>query len=208
MTRPTYLDAALVPKHLRGTYTGTKFQAVVTEKVTIPLTAGLSDGGTREIWTLIRMSDGKEVEAVNHNAPPDRSRRDVTIHLEPGFAAVRRSWFCGKDMGLTFHIHPRNAADLVPLSTADLHPVEQLVLIYTACRKSSYMGKNRYQMAVADITHGYPEDRAWDRDNKVPPSEADWEMAKASLIGFGYLNRAGAVTPAGRNAAQNLRRPS
>jgi len=31
-------------------------------------------------------------------------------------------------------------------------------------------------------------------------SRADWDAAKQSLIGRGYLNKAGAITTAGRNA--------
>jgi hypothetical protein len=32
----------------------------------------------------------------------------------PGFAVVEHSIFCGKDVGLTVHIHAENSADLAP----------------------------------------------------------------------------------------------
>jgi hypothetical protein len=93
-------------------------------------------------------------------------------------------------MGLTFHVHPADAAALLPAPAADLSAHEKLVLEATASLKSSYGGRDRYQMATDDLRYA----------RKPYPSRAEWDAAKAELIGRGYLNKAGVITVAGRNA--------
>jgi hypothetical protein len=120
---------------------------------------------------------------------PDRKEQQITI--KSGFAVVRHSYFSGKDMGLTFYLSPQDAAPMLP-APVELSPDAALVLEYTATRKSSYMGKDRYQMALDDIRAGYCK--------REPLSREQWNDAKNSLINLGFLNKAGAITPAGRNA--------
>jgi len=67
----------------------------------------------------------------------------------------------------------------------DLDSDEKVVLYCTRAMKSSYNGKSR-------------------RDYSGLTVDA-WEAAKARLIGRGMLNKAGAITPAGRNAAADLK---
>ena len=114
---PIKLNCKDVPKYLKGLfgYTGRKFRLVVCTEVHIPMTAGLWSGGSREEYQVVRLADGCGIEPVNHNASPfNAGRRDTNVRLEPGIAVVRQSDFCGKNMGLTFYVHPENATPLLP----------------------------------------------------------------------------------------------
>lgn len=201
---PIYLDARDVPAQFRVGYSGTKFQVIVCESVTIPADAGLWAGGSRDTFSAMRVADGAAIPFPGQqSAPWDASRTDRKVPLQPGFAVREHSHFCGKDMGLTFYLHPTDAAPMLP-APITLTETELLVLAYTAGRKSSYMGRNRYQMARED----HARDARYARPDGSPapgfPTLAGWDAAKASLVELGMLNRAGAITPAGRNA--NTRR--
>ena len=200
-----YLEPNKVPAHLRAGYSGKQFKAQAAESVTVPMDAGLWSGGTRDTYRHIRLSDGATVAAVNHNASPfGNARHDVTITLQPGYAVILHSLFCGKDMGITFFVHPDNIAALLPAPAADLTLHEAIVLEYTISRKSSYGGKDSYQMAQDDMAKcTYGDERIRYLQSINFPSREQWETAKQSLIEHGLLNKAGAVTPAGRNARKN-----
>jgi len=191
---PIYLDPRDVPQHLKSGYSGRKFQACVTETLTIRADAGLWSGGSRDVYSVIRLADGAAIEAVAHGlAPWDAARGDVPVTLRPGFAVVCRSTFCGRDHGLTFYVHPSDAAALLPAPAADLTAHETIVLHATCSFKASYNGRDRYDMARQE--HRYTS-----RAAVAFPTREEWDAAKASLIARGYLNKAGAVTVAGRNA--------
>lgn len=191
-----HLEPNMIPATLRGGYQGKKFKAVATETVTVPADAGLWSGGSCERYHGVNVNTGAAMAFPGQNSSPwNGSRRDVTVTLEPGFAVVRHSMFCGKDMGLTFYVHPSNAAALLPAPTAELSVYEKLVLRATASLKSSYNGQDRYSMMMSeyksrDILNG-----------ETYPTRAQWDAAKALLIEKRLLNKAGAITPAGRNAA-------
>jgi hypothetical protein len=196
MTDRIYLEARQVPVQLRGGYAGGKFAVVVGESMTVPADAGLWDSGSRDTFTACRIADGATVPFPGQaSAPWDNSRADRRVPLAPGFCVIERSMFQGRDMGMTFYLHPVDAAPMLP-APVTLTAMESLVLAYTASRKSSYMGRNRYQMAQDDrassLRYGGNAGDAF--------TLADWDLAKASLIARGMLNKAGAITPAGRNA--------
>src|SRR5262245_11441810 len=192
-----HLDPAMVPAGLRGAYTGKTFKARVCEQMTIPMTAGLWDGGSRDTYRVVRLEDGATIEPVNHNdAPWNGERREVQIKLEPGIAVVEHTIFCGKDMGLTFYVHPDNAAKLLP-APVELSAYEAIVLNATASYKSSYNGRDRYDMAKDDYLYRNLNSVA---PNQLYPTRQEWDAAKQSLISRGLLNKAGAITNAGRNA--------
>lgn len=189
-----HLDPKMVPAAMRGAYNGQKFTAVVCTETTIPSDAGLWDGGSRDTFYAIEMETGAQVAIPGQNSAPwDNGRADRTVALRPGFALVRRSMFRGKDMGMTFYLHPDNAAKLLPAPAAELTAHESLVLSATCSYKASYGGMNRYEMAKRDCEYN-PERKA------AFPTIEQWETAKQSLIAKGLLNKAGAVTVAGRNA--------
>ena len=201
-----YLENTQVPAHLRGNYSGRKFSAIVTDTITISSHDGLWDGGSRTTYSLVNIETGESVPASdNMSAPWDNTRQDRTVTLRPGFAAIRHSIFCGKDMGLTFYVHPDNAAKLLPAPAAELSPYECTVLEATCSKKSHYMGKDRYQMAKDDCVDWNGQPREYGRRDygigDLPfPTREQWNAAKDSLISKGLLNKAGAVTVKGRNA--------
>jgi hypothetical protein len=191
MLNEIHLDPRLVPASLRGSYSGNKFKAIVCETVTIPADAGLWDGGSREHYSAIHFESGRLADLPGQTNAPWAYRADQGFILNPGIAIIKHSMFCGKDMGLTFYIHPHNAATLLPAPSAELNNHERIVLEATCSLKSSYGGRDRYQMACIDhLAYG-----------ALPKmTREQWNSAKASLQAKGLLNKAGAVTPAGRNA--------
>jgi len=157
--------------------------------MTIPADAGLWSGGTRSTYSAIVLETGQAATVSdNMSAPWDATRKEQRIALKPGFAVVEHSIFCGKDMGLTFYVHPDNAAKLLPAPAEALSEHESIVLNATCSYKSSYNGQDRYDMAKSDSR------------SMSFPTRAEWDSAKWLLIGKGLLNKAGAVTPKGRNA--------
>lgn len=195
-----YLEPNLVPPALRGGYDGKKFAARVVESVTVPSDAGLWAGGSRDVYVLVELASGVRHPMPGQAASPfDGTRQERTIPLKAGFAVVRHTTFQGRDMGLTFYVHPDNAAALLPAPTAELSPIQKLVLKYTKERKASYNGRDRYDMAADDMRYGGSAIRALGVETM--PTRDEWNAAKASLISGGYLNKAGAITVKGKNHA-------
>jgi hypothetical protein len=187
MQQVIHLDPKMIPAQLRGGYTGKMFKAYVCTETTIPSDAGIWGGGSRDKYYAINLSTGAIVPFPGQNSAPwDSSRRDLKVTIEPGLAVVCRTIFSGKDLGLTFYLHPDNATKLLPPPT-DLTEHEAIVLEATASLKSSYNGKDRYQMS-----------QLW--DGKPSMTRAQWDEAKTSLIAKGLLNKAGAITVNGKNA--------
>lgn len=185
-----HLEKNQVPAALRGAYSGNHFKAEVVEVVTIPADAGLWDGGSRDLYKFVVLETGEEVDMPGQKAPPWGFRAEYGVSLEPGFAVVRHTYFCGQDLGLTFYVHPENAAALLP-APVELTPTERFVLEATRGLKSSYMGKDRYTLAT--------------EYSREPITRQEWDEAKASLIERKLLNKAGAITTAGRNAIEGAR---
>ena len=195
-----HLEPSQVPAALRRGYTGSKFQARVCESLTIPIDAGLWDGGSRELYAAVRLEDGATITLTGQDAAPwDMARAVREVALRPGFAVRVHVNFCGKDLGLRFYVHTDDAVKLLPAPVAELSPVDKLVLRYTAHRKSSYMGKDRFQMARDDGRYGYGENAG-----RLMPTRPEWDAAKDALIARGLLNKAGAITVAGRNAVGSV----
>lgn len=190
MQTVTHLEANQVPATLRGNYSGKRFRAIIAERVTIPASAGNWDGGSRQTFALLDMTTGESVPASDNVSAPWDPRQDRVIELRPGYCVREHSIFCGKDMGLRFYVHPDNAAKLLPAPAAPLTAHERMVLDATCTLKASYGGRDRYQMVTDDLRFA----------RKEYPTRAQWDEAKAALIAKGLLNKAGAVTVAGRNA--------
>ena len=179
MTRTIHLEPRLVPAALRGAYAGKSFKAHVCESVTIPMTAGLWDGGSRDTYTIVRLGDNAALSGSdNMSAPWDKTRQDREITLTPGIAVVEHSIFCGKDHGLTFYLHPDNAAKLLP-APVEITAIEKAVLNIITGIKSAYRA-DEYRRA------------------RITPDQVT--LAKGRLFDLGLINKAGAVTIQGRNA--------
>jgi len=191
-----YLDSNQVPATIRGNYTGKHFRAIVTDSVFIPADAGLWSGGSRTTYRAVNLESGASRAASNDMASPwDSSRKDSRVELRDGLAIVSHVYFCGKDLGLTIYVNPTNAAALLP-APVELSPLARAVLKYTKERKSSYNGRDRFDMLCDDLR--YSSDKL---GLDSIPTRDDWNREKAELIAGGFLNKSGAITTKGKNAA-------
>lgn len=194
-----HLDPNMVPAALRQGYTGKKYSAEVCTAMTVPSDAGLWSEGSRDKYSIVEIESGRVREPFGQNSAPwDRSRRDFQLEVKPGYLVVRHTIYRGADLGLHFYVHPDNAAKLLPAPAEALPRVEKLVLLASKSFKSSYMGKDRYDMMREDYRYG----RTVQGDDSFPTRE-QWNVAKLALMAKGLLNKAGAITVAGRNAVQS-----
>lgn len=178
MTTTHHLDLKDVPAHLRTGYQGRRFAVTLCEAVTIPATAGLWDGGSRDVYSAIDLATGATVTACN-DGPFRGGARDQRLAIPMGVAILRYSIFQGKDCGLTYYLRPEDAAPLLPPPADDLEPTLRAVLQITAQCKPAYRLDEAAYKGIAPET---------------------FSSAKALLMERGLLNAAGAITTAGKNA--------
>jgi hypothetical protein len=162
-------------------YTGRKFRLVAGTEVRI---SGLDrewSGGSHAEWTAVSFPG---FEAVACDAPQawPSPPVDHVVLLEPGKGVlVRHGMSCGVDTGLEIHIHPEGLAPLLP-AAVELSSDEKAVLFFTRSLKPSHNGIRNYRQHSSGLDPGR------------------WEAAKALCVAKGLLNKAGAITVAGRNA--------
>jgi hypothetical protein len=179
-----HLERKQVPATILGAYQGRDITVEVCESVHIPMDAGLWSGGTRELYTAIRLSDGAHVPMADHaSAPWSESRAARTYPLQPGYVVVQTGTFCGRDAGLHIYVHPDNAAPLLPAHAPELSRAALIVLDCACSLKSAYR------------TQEYRRQRL---------SDADVTAAKAELLAAKLIAANGAPTPAGRNSRQRM----
>jgi hypothetical protein len=106
-----HLDPKLVPMQLRGNYSGQKFSAEVVMEMTIPRGAGTWGGGSRDVYSMVRLADGKSMPLVDTNLHPDKTE-ERKINVEPGMVVVRESQ--GNFKSLHFYVNPADTAKLLP----------------------------------------------------------------------------------------------
>lgn len=149
------------------------------------------DGGSRDYYAFYCVPTNK-THSVHSNHPffEQGQPRDLPGGLPQGMILVRHSIFCGKDMGITFHANEQDLAPLIPEQT-DLTPDEKTVLHFTSGLKPSYNGIKNYRFHRAKEKTGITLEQ--------------WNAAKQALINTKHLNKAGAITPKGRNAIQGER---
>ena len=192
MQKELFVERTQVAAIVAGTYPdyrGNKIRVIPAETVTFQ---NLNwQGGTRSQYRACDLSGGPlgSLDKWNQVHPDRNAAEGGEIRLPEGAAIVEHSLFCGKDTGLRIYIRPADMPNLLP-APVELGPVERLVLTATKSYKSSYGGRDRYQMARDDAV------------GKLAsfPSRAVWDAAKASLAERGLLNKSGAITNAGRNA--------
>jgi len=190
-----HLEPNQVPAMLRGGYSGRKFQAEICESVTVGNHQGYWDGGSRDVFHVIRTVDGARLGLSDVSQHPGNVQPgSVTYRVDPGYVVVEHSMFCGKDAGLRFYVNPADAVAMLPAPGDPLTLLERLILHATKDLKSSYGGRDRYQMAV-----DYPSQFGRDFE-EMTPSRDQWDEAKSRLIGRKLLNKAGAITTSGKNA--------
>lgn len=155
------------------------------------------DGGSRDYFTFVNLQTFETMAMPAQSGFDRQIQGSDSVSIPTGFACVQHSIFCGKDHGITIIVGPSNAALLISDNSAESLDADQtLVLLYTRNRKASYQGKDRCAMAIDDMKR----DREWDASKPDPITRDRWNTAKDSLISAGYLNKAGAITPKGKNA--------
>lgn len=170
-------------------YHGKKFRVSTSESYRLH---NYWDGGSREYFVLLRINpDGSVVLVDGCNTGTDNPFKDEahqSIPIAQDMMVVVNSIFCGKDMGLTFYVHPNSILlpKLLP-APAELSQEEKVVLVATRSLKPCYAGDSNVR---------FHEARRW-----TGITQEQWDVAKASCTAKGYLNKVGAITIKGRNVA-------
>jgi hypothetical protein len=147
------------------------------------------DGGSRSKWAFVKL-DGSATSPPLPDQHPVYDRPVAGLEgvtLPEGTGVVEHAIFCGKDMGLTLCIGPKNAARLLP--NPEVLPCDQLIVLeHTRSLKNTYAGVTNLRFVEAHKTTGITRDR--------------WEVAATSLIGTKHLRKNRSITPKGRNACR------
>lgn len=192
MQKEIFVEREQVAAIVAGTYPdyrGNKIRVIPAETVTFQNLNWA--GGTRSQYRACDLSGGPlgSLDRWNQVHPRDNAAEGGEIRLPEGVAIVEHSLDRGRDTGLRIYIRPADMPNLLP-APVELGTVERLVLTATKSYKSSYGGRDRYQMARDDAPGRIADF----------PSRAVWDAAKALLIERGLLVKSGAITNAGRNA--------
>jgi hypothetical protein len=164
-------------------YGGRKFSFRPTNEV--ELQGGYWDGGSRSSWAAVRLNDGA-AKQLPHWDPPQFGGPQGTpkVTLEPGFVIAEHSIFQGKDMGITFYVHPSDAPYYLT-APADVTDDEKIVLAFTRALKNTYGGRTNIRFTEALRKYGITAER--------------WETAQSTCRDKGLLNGRNSITPDGRN---------
>jgi len=142
-------------------------------------------GGSRDYYVALNLTTGKTLPVPQNGTPFDGGPvAPDGVGVPPGYLIAEHTIFCGKDLGITFHVHPDTSTKFLP-DPVELTDDGRIVLNLTSGLKNTYGGETdiRFREAQRD---GMTRDR--------------WDTAQARLIADKLLNRAGAITTAGRNA--------
>lgn len=185
-----HLEADQVPAVLRAGYDGRKFKVRIAETVTLQNTYW--SGGTRSTYELVEIATGRTIQPAGSADPPafGGTLEGRYVDIPRGYVLREHSTFCGKDMGLTFHARAEDLAPMLPKPAA-ISEHEKIVLAATAGLKASYGGIPNFRFTQASRATGITLEQ--------------WDAAKTACIAAGYLNKAGAITPKGRNAVGDYR---
>lgn len=173
-----------VVKHAHPDYKGDKLEAVYgVQSMSL---RSYWDGPSRSYFAVVRLADGAAKDAPDSHPFFDKQYEGVDeFVIPPGFVVVERRYF-GQSQYITVHV-PGEAPLLAEPSSEPLTDDEKLVLIATAGLKSSYAGISDYR------AHSLKERGL---------SMARITAARESLKSKKLLNKAGAITPDGRNAIE------
>lgn len=186
MQKAIHVNRNALPAFLQSVhgYAGRRFQ--IESATSVNVSGNYWDGGSRNYWGAVELATGREAQLQTANPLAGQGRPFETA-VPVGVVVWEHTIFCGKDLGVTFYVHPDNLARLLPNATeqAELTEDEHMVLDFTAQLKSSYNGINNYRFYEAHIKTGITKVR--------------WEAAKQALIERRLLDKRGAITVEGRN---------
>jgi hypothetical protein len=183
-----YIEKRLVPpailNHILEFYSGTKFELVSTE--TVSLRNCFWEGGSRSTWYGIDLNSNKIHKLDFNHVHPWSVPNSKNVNLDLNCCVLEHKIVSGKDYGVTIYLHPENCCLNIEDKT-ELNENEKKFLYYTRSLVSSYAGVKNYRQKNSGLT---PE---------------EWQIAKESLIVKKLVNKNGALTVAGKNAALNLK---
>jgi hypothetical protein len=185
-----YLKTSDIPASIRNAagYSGSKWKVEARE--TISMTSGYWDGGSKTDYTGVNLETGQILPCnIDEPGNPFTNPGTPIVKLQPGFAILAHSIFCGKDSGITIYVHPENVQSLLP-APSKLSGNDRIVLYFTRSHKSSYGGIKNYRFHEAHSRTGI--------------TETDWESTKKTLQERGLLDSRGAITVDGKNAISDL----
>ena len=142
--------------------------------------------GSRNTYTFINLGTMSAVSAPDQSAFDRKVNGLDSVKLVPGIICAKEVIFRSIH-SLVVYVSPdgMNPA-LLPPKGPDLSDDERTVLKFTRGYKSTYGGVKNLRFVEANRQTGITAE--------------SWEAAKTSCISKGYLNKAGAITVAGRNA--------
>ena len=162
-------------------YSGQKFQVEAAETVHV---VSYWDEGSRTYYASVN-SRGEFYKLGDAGGPFGPQAYDIPI--TPEAMVLVNSIVQGKDYGVTFIVHPSAFPKYLNPAQDELHWAERVVLTATRSLKAYYAGDGNVRFHEAHRTTGI--------------TQTQWDDAKQSLIDKRLLNKAGAITPDGRNVA-------
>lgn len=135
--------------------------------------------GSKNSFVFYDLSTGKLFDVKSNHPMFEANNPRHLDKLPENIALVKHCIFCGKDLGITVYLHPKNITPFLP-ERIELTTAEQIVLHVT----SSFISSCRRQKAK--------------RLGNL--STILYDNAMALLIDKGLLNKNGAITSKGRNA--------
>lgn len=85
-----------------------KRETIVEFSKTVSFFNTFWDGGSKNTYKCVRLLDGKTATLETGSSPWAAIAEGKTIELQPDYAVVEESIFCGKVMCLRVHLHPDN----------------------------------------------------------------------------------------------------
>ena len=164
-------------------YNGQKFQVEAAETVHV---SSHWDGGSKTYYVVVQ-ADGSFTQLGECGGlfqPPAYS-----LEITPETMVLAHVHFSGKDLGVRFYVHSSVFPKYLRADQDELPWAERVVLTATRSLKAYYAGDGNVRFHEANRTTGI--------------TQTQWDDAKQSLIEKRLLNKAGAITPDGRNAAGN-----
>lgn len=143
------------------------------------------DEGNRTSYVLVSLETLQTVPIPEQPYIGHSPMHEKNVELPVGVVCVAHNQYGTRD-SFTIYTRPENVFPALE-APVELSRDEMIVLVATRSRKSSYGGVSNYRFHEAHDSTGITLVR--------------WDAAKAKLIAEGYLNKAGAITTKGRNAA-------
>lgn len=122
-------------------YHGRKFRVEVSDVV-----SGLQTywgGGTKDEVRVVDLATMRVAELPGTTNPFEETAHQVAhgLRMQPGYAVAVWRTFCGKDMGLTFYLHPDNAVKFLPAPAEEISDEERDALYQARALLPPYRAK-------------------------------------------------------------------